>query len=31
MRHLNIVLASLCYGGAIVGTIAAIWLLVWVP
>ena len=27
MRHLNTVLAFLCYGGAIVGTVAAIWML----
>jgi fumarate reductase subunit D len=31
MRHLNIVLAFLCYGAAIVGTIAAVWLLAAVP
>lgn len=31
MRHLNTVLAFLCYGGAIAGTICAIWLLAVVP
>ncbi len=31
MRHLNTVLAFVCYGGAIVGTICTIWLLVVVP
>ncbi|MGA2411385.1 MAG: fumarate reductase subunit FrdD [Candidatus Binataceae bacterium] len=31
MRHLNVVLASLCYGGAVIGTIAAVWLLATVP
>ncbi len=27
MRHLNTILAFVCYGGAIVGTVAAIWML----
>ncbi|HTT77183.1 MAG TPA: fumarate reductase subunit FrdD [Candidatus Binataceae bacterium] len=31
MRHLNVVLAFLCYGSAIAGTIILIWQLVVVP
>ena len=31
MRHLNTILAFLCYGGAIAGTICTIWLLAVVP
>jgi len=31
MRKIDIVLAYICYGGAVVGTIAALWLLYWVP
>jgi hypothetical protein len=27
MRHLNTVLAFVCYGGAIAGTVCAIWML----
>jgi|SRR5215469_12949246 succinate dehydrogenase subunit D len=31
IRKIEIVVAYLCYGGAIVGSIAALWLLYWVP
>jgi succinate dehydrogenase subunit D len=31
MRKIEIVLAYLCYGGAVAGTVAALWLLYWVP
>jgi len=31
MRKVDIVLAYLCYGGAVAGTIGALWLLYWVP
>lgn len=31
MRHLDLILAYLFYGGALIGTIAAFWLLVSVP
>jgi fumarate reductase subunit D len=31
VRKIEIVFAYLCYGGAIVGTVAALWLLYWVP
>jgi fumarate reductase subunit D len=31
MRHLNTILAFVCYGGAIAGTVCTIWLLAVVP
>jgi fumarate reductase subunit D len=31
IRKIEVVVAYLCYGGAVVGSIAALWLLYWVP